>query len=504
MTSAADLVVTNTEVHTLTEPDETAEAVAVRDGDVVRVGSEYEVGFLTGVETTELDLGGRVLLPGFVDAHTHMRIVGWRETRVDVGDADGPDAVVERLRDAGPGDDGWYLAFGMDDADWDRALTRADLDRVSDERPVAVFREDLHAGVLNGVALDRHRDEMPESDVETDGGEPTGRVVEDARKPVFRAVDPGREGTRDLLAAAQRRAHRVGVTAVHDFVRFSRAPAAYRDLARDGDLSIRVRLNYWADHLDAAVETGLHTNHGRGRVEVGAIKSYSDGSLGSHTARLRDPYADEGGRGEWVVGPEDLRDRVARADDEGYQMAVHALGDEAVDATLDALAATPDPAASRHRVEHGTLATDEQIARAAELGVVACLQPNFHRWAGDGGLYDQRLGERWRRTNRVAAWHEAGVPLAFGSDCMPLDPLLGLHYAVNPPAGEGLDVTTALRAYTGGAAYAGFDEDRLGTVETGTAADLVALDGSPWETADLRDLSVTLTVVGGDVVHDDR
>jgi len=503
MTQAADLVLRNAEVHALTDPDRVTEAVAVRNGRIVRVGRDDEIDFLTGVETTELDLDGRVVLPGFVDAHTHLRIEGWRQTRIDLAGADGPAEVVARLRDADPGPEGWLLAFGMDDGDWDDDLTRADLDSVSEERPVAAFREDLHAGVVNSVALDRHRDEMPDEEVMTEDGAPTGLVVEDARKPIFGAIDPGREGTRDLLRAARDRAHRVGVTGVHDFVRFSRAPAAYRDLARDGDLDLDVRVCYWADHLDAAVETGLHTNHGDA-VEVGAIKAYTDGSIAGHTARLSEPYADADTRGEWVRDPEAARDLAARADEEGFQVAFHAVGDGAVDAALDALDATANVPGARHRVEHATLATGAQIERAVESGAVVCLQPNFHRWGGPDGEYATRLGDRWERANRVDAWHAAGATIAFGSDCMPFDPLVGLQHAVDPPVGDGLDVTAAFRAYTRGAAYAGFAEDEVGTVEAGKRANLVALDGSPWAADDLRDLSVDLTVHAGDVVFDGR
>ena len=149
------------------------------------------------------------------------------------------------------------------------------------------------------------------------------------------------------------------------------------------------------------------------------------------------------------------------------------------------------------------LADDEAIRRFAESGVVASVQPNFLKWAGEGGLYDSRLGDRRTETNRYAAFAEAGVPLAFGSDCMPLDPLLGVHHAVNAPEAEQrLGVTEALRAYTAGAAYAGFDEDRLGTIEAGKAADLTVLAESPWEADSIRDIDVSATVVAGDVVYE--
>jgi hypothetical protein len=138
--------------------------------------------------------------------------------------------------------------------------------------------------------------------------------------------------------------------------------------------------------------------------------------------------------------------------------------------------------------------------------VVASVQPNFLKWAGEGGLYESRLGDRRTETNRYADLQAAGVRLAFGSDCMPLDPLLGVHHAVNAPAeAQRLGVTEALRAYTSGAAYAGFDENRLGTVEVGKLADFVVLESSPWAQPDaIRDIDVALTLVDGEVVYDGR
>ena len=529
MTAAADLVLRHAEVHTLGDPDATHGAVAVRDGAVVAVGSDHDVGRLAGVETTVLDLGGRVVLPGFVDAHTHLVTLGRYLVHADLRGAPGPDACVERLRasadggaSAGAGSAGddagdWVLGFGFDESGWDaeRYLVRGDLDRVSESRPVAAFREDMHVAAVNGVALERLGDAMPAADVRTAGGEPTGVLVEEAVDVVYRAIEPDRAATEALVRAAQAEANRRGVTSVHDMVRRSPAPAVYRALERAGELTLRVRLNYWSDHLDALEEVGLRTNDGAGLVRVGAVKTYTDGSLGGRTAKLREPYADApddgddpgGTTGQWVVPPDDLAALVERADAAGYQVAAHAIGDAAVDAVLDAYARTDDPAGARHRVEHAELVDDAALVRLADLGVVASVQPNFLKWAAPGGLYERRLGpERGAATNRYRDLLDAGVPLAFGSDGMPLDPLLGVHHAVtHPTADQRLSVTEALRAYTRGGAYAGFDEDRVGTVAPGTRADLVALDGSPWDAPDaIGELGVALTVVDGAVVYDGR
>lgn len=532
MTAAADRLFVNGEVHTLAAPDETREAVAVRDGAIVRIGSTREVEFLEGVDTDVVDLGGRVLLPGFVDAHTHLTTVGRYLVHADLSAADSPDRAVDLLAeraeevahaeraaentDGERGGDEWVLGYGYDESTWeaDRYLTRADLDRVSTERPVAAFREDMHVAAVNGIALDRFADALdavPDETVPTDAdGEPTGVLLESAIDPIYEAVEPGPAETREIVAAALADCAAKGITGFHDMVRNSHAPRAYRELDAAGELTARVRINYWSDHLDALREVGLGTNDGSETVETGAIKSYTDGSFGGRTARLSEPYADAPDEtGQWVVDPEELAATVAEATAAGYQFTAHAIGDEAVDAVLDAYedASHTDPEAARHRVEHVELADDAAIERLAESGVVASVQPNFLKWAGEGGLYEARLGpERTAGTNRYRDMLDADVRLAFGSDGMPMDPLLGVHHAVNAPAEtQRLTVTEALRAYTRGAAYAGFDEDRLGTVAVGKRADLVALDASPWENPGaIRDVGVAMTVVDGDVVYDGR
>jgi predicted amidohydrolase YtcJ len=506
MTEAADLLVTNAEVHTLARPDETHEAVAVRDGRIVRVGDAYDLAFLAGVDTRTIDLGGRVVLPGFIDAHTHLDVLGRKLVHADLSGAASRDEALDRLRaraDAVAAGDP-VLGFGYDESAWDDGgyLTRADLDALDAAGPVVAVREDIHVVSLDSTALDRFGDGLPGRDVRTRGGDPTGVVVERAAEAVLDALDPDADEMADLLRAAQCHANERGVTTVHDMVRRSHAPAVYRDLDRAGDLTLRVRLNYWADHLDALVETGLRTNHGGGRVRVGAIKTFTDGSIGGRTARLSTPYADAPDtRGEWAADPAAFRDLLDSAGAAGFQVAAHAIGDEAVDEVVDAYAdADPD---ARHRVEHAELASDEAIDRLADRGVVASVQPNFHRWAGESGLYADRLGDRWTETNRLRRLADAGVHLAFGSDCMPLDPLVGVAHAVDAPTpAQRLDVTEALRAYTLGGAYAGFDEDRLGTLEPGKCADLVALDRSPWDAEDIAGVDVALTVVDGRVVHE--
>ncbi|MGM0604618.1 MAG: amidohydrolase [Halobacteriota archaeon] len=515
MTTAADLLLTNAEVHTLGPSEETYEAIAIRNGEIVRLGSAYDVEFLAGVETDVLDLDGRVVLPGFIDAHTHLPMVGQYLVHADLSGASSLEAAIDRLdtRAAQLDDpDEWILGYGYDESQWPehRYPTRADLDAIAEDRRIVAFREDMHVASVNSRVLAEFEAEGPESGVETIDGTPTGVLFEEAIDPIYEAIEPDPEQMRALLVAAQSAANERGVTMVHDMVRNSRAPQVYRDLEASDELSVRVRLNYWIDHLESLVDVGLRTNHGSEMVQVGAIKTYTDGTIGGRTAKVSEPYADRpadretGGRGQWVLTPEQLREYVLRAEEAGFQFAAHAIGDEAIDAVLDAYDACEAPGESRHRVEHVEMASEAAIERFGDAGVVASVQPNFLKWATDDGLYADRIDDRRSDTNRYRSLLDANAPLAFGSDCMPLDPLFGVHCAVNPPAGmESLDVTAALRAYTAGAAYAGFDEDRLGTIRVGSLADLTILDASPWDHEDAIDeISVAGTIVEGSIVYD--
>jgi predicted amidohydrolase YtcJ len=507
MTAAADRIFTNAVVHTLTGDDETAEAVAVRDGAIVRVGSAYEVGFLEGVETDVVDCDGGVLVPGFVDAHTHLQVVGRLAVDADLTDAGGVEDCVAALREAAHAREEWILGFGYDESGWadPRYLTRSDLDAVSEDRPVAAVREDMHVVSLNVEALARLEGEMPAEDVHTEDGEATGVVVEDAASAVWEAIAPSPSEARELVLAAQERANALGVTTVHEMVRRPAFARTYRDLDREGRLTLRVRLNYLTDLFSAVQETGLRTDHGSGFVRMGAIKHFADGSLGGRTARLSAPYADDPDTtGQWLTDPDTLRDRLGTVDEAALQAAVHAIGDEAIATVLDGLGEADSSA--RHRVEHAEVLTDDLLERLGTAGVVVSAQPNFLKWAREDGLYDARLGvERSRDTNRYADLLDAGARLAFGSDCMPLDPLYGVQQAVTAPAdGQRLSVTEALRAYTSGGAYAGFDEDRLGTVEAGKRADLVVLADSPWSVPPdaIADVDVESTVLDGEIVYE--
>lgn len=503
MTDPADLVVVGAEVRTLDADETIAEAIAVRDGRILKVGSMADVDRLKGVETTVIEAEGGCIVPGFIDSHTHLLSTGRHLVYIDLTGTHTREAALDALRSAD--DDGWIVGFGYDESDWAGGgrLTRDELDTVSDDRPVVAFRVDMHTASINTAAYEIVEDQLDQADVVHESGEPNGIILEDAVGIVKRAATADGD-ERALILAAAEKATSLGVTGIHEMVRNPRAARAYHDLAQTDDLPLRVRLNYWSDHLDALEEIGVITNHGSEFVRVGAVKTFTDGSIGGRTAKVTEPYLDEDGTGTWVVDPTDLRELVQRADDGGFQLTIHAIGDEAIDVTLDALEDTTHPEESRHRIEHVELASDEHLDRLAASGIVASMQPNFLRWAGNDGLYDQSLGEeRSRASNRFRDHLDAGVTVAFGSDCMPIDPLYGIHCAATArDARQRLPVTEAMRAYTIGAAYAGFDEHRLGTLEVGKCADFVLLDASPWETDRIDQIDVNATIVDGMVVYE--
>jgi predicted amidohydrolase YtcJ len=525
MTQPADLLLTNATVHTLAAPPASHAGivgnaaafdvvyddggVAIRDGRIVRVGASYEVDFLNGTTTQVIDCDGRVLLPGFVDAHTHMEVAGRRLVHAELAGASSRTEVLGRLETEAETSSGWIQGYGYDESEWgdSEQLTRTELDTVSESRPVVAFREDLHTASINGVALAVLGLSAGDSNVHEENGRATGVVTEGAVNRVNEAIAPDTATTRKRLIAARDHAHQLGITGVHDMVRGGHAAKVYRQLDLESALELRVRINYWTDHLEAAGEVGLQTNAGSEFVRTGAIKSFTDGAIGSRTARLSQPYDDgpDGNHGEWVVDPEKLREWVERATDAGFQCTAHAIGDSAVRETLETYASTDDPGVSRHRIEHLEVLDKALIERFATVGVVASVQPNFHKWAHAGGLYEARLGEqRAEKTSPLGRLVESEIPLAFGSDGMPMGPLYGVEQAVTAPSvHQRLSVTEALAAYTRGAAYAGFDESRMGTLEPGKLADCVVLEQSPWDVAKdaIADIGVWATVVDGRVVH---
>jgi len=462
----------------------------------------------------ELELPGLTVAAGFIDAHTHLVHMGFGLARPDLEGAPSAAAALERVRAAlaSHPPERPLIAEHWDDSDWapgDR-LERADLDRLAPSTPVVLRRVCGHRAVANGAALARLARHPFGADYATRGlvEAASGVLVEDAAMRLGEVFPPAADEVSAALEAALTHAARLGITGVHDIV----TPGALRAeqaCRRNGRLTLRITAQVAIEHLEALERVGLAGGFGDPWLKLGGVKLYLDGSLGARTAALTSPYADRSGeRGLLLIDEERLRALVRRIDALGLEAVIHAIGDRAIAAALGALELLGPEAVRehRHRIEHCELTPDELVERLARIGATASMQPNFvTRWGMPGGMYLTALGSaRHEEMNRFRSLRERGVPLAFGSDAMPMGPLSGLAGAVKHPLEqERLTVAEALAAYTRGSAWAGFAEAETGSIEAGKLADLVILDGDPLSAHDPgADCRVVATVVGGRCVFE--
>lgn len=493
----ASLLFVDGTILTMDKGNPVTDALAVVGHRIAAVGDEARR--LEGPHTRVVRLGRRVLLPGFVDAHNHLVSYGVRLMRLDlsrVRDArELLDAVAERARMTPS--DGWIVGHSWDEAMWkDPALpSQEDLDRSAGGRRALLARVDRHGGLATTAA-------KREAGLDAEGP----FVVEHDYAKVLAYTSPSMPTLVKGVAAACRRAHELGVTSSH--VICGKDDFAALQAAREaGVLGLRVSCFVEEAQLDAALELGARRGLGDAWVRFLGLKLYADGSFGSRTAAISFPYRDATPetRGMFMHPEGRLEALVKAAKQKGLQVAVHAIGDRTARRVLGAFELAGVTPADRARIEHLEMADDSDVRRAAAMGIVASVQPNFTgQWGHKGGMYEARLGwDHARRLNRFKNYLDAGVPLAFGSDDMPLGPLYGLWSAVQAPEAEQrVSVEEALRAYTAGAAWAGFAENEVGTLRPGLLADLVMLSDDPRAAADLLKVDVLMTVVDGRVVHE--
>ncbi|UCG38711.1 MAG: amidohydrolase, partial [bacterium] len=486
-----------------------AEAVLCRKGVIEAVGTEEELEELLRPTDTRFDCGELVLVPGFIDSHTHFLAMGLDTLRVDLSEARDRKGLLGALRARvrGTPKGEWIFGVNFDESKWagERALpAREELDaRVSEEHPVVARRVCGHIGVANTLALERIGPEWTEVDRDT------GLLKEDVVLRLSRIVGVTDEEARKAIETATRAAYESGVTTVVDLAD-QRTFRTYMAMDYEGQVAIRLFCAVEAREFGPLWDEGYEVNHDpeSGMVRLLGMKAFLDGSLGARTAALSEPYADDPGtKGDLLVPEDELRGMVRWAEERRLQLFLHAIGDRAVDVALDAIGAeAADGNPLRHRIEHLEYARPEQLGRMKELRVIASMQPNFaHQWSHPGGMNEERLGpERASRTDACREVWSEGIPLAFGSDCMPFGPMTGLQGAVNHPVeDQSLPPVVALRAYTSGSAWAIHAEDWLGAIIPGMAADLVLLSEDPDEAEDLSTIRPILTVLGGFLVHID-
>ena len=530
-----DLIVHNAVVYTADGDGTMAEAVAVRGNQILRVGDEREIVRLRRPQTAVIDAGGAAVLPGFNDAHVHFIAGGLNLDKVDLLDALTLEEVQHRIGAwaASNADTPWVLGRG-----WRYDLfpagspTRQMLDALVPDRPAHLVAHDGHAAWVNSEALrlakiNRRTPNPPHGSIVKDAyGEPTGVLKGTAIDLVGRlAPQPTREDRARALRASMAEAHKHGITSVHNADGSADEFELYVEARKAGDLRLRVY---------SAVTLGTQfTDEDRARMaqaarlypddplfKTGAVKLRIDGTIPTQTAAMLAPYANRESAGEPLIAPDDLNRMVRLIDREGWQVMAHAVGDRAVRMGLDAFehAARSNPAPDRgrrHRIEHVETIAPSDVPRFGSLGVIASLQP-LAGTPREAWLEDRTklLGERASSGWAYRSISTAAGRLAFGSNwpSAVLDPLTALHTVVTrrttgglPEGGWGrserLKLSDAIDAYTRGAAWASFDEQRKGSIEPGMLADLVVLSTNIFDTPEsLANARVAYTIFDGRVV----
>jgi predicted amidohydrolase YtcJ len=515
----------------------TAGALAISGGRVLATGSDGEIEPLIGRTTRVIDLRGRLASPGLYDAHLHLLPVGLAMAELDVRPRQAPTlaALLAKIRDsaaaAKPG--AWLTARGYDQSRLDvkRHPTRHELDEAAPENPVHLVRCCGHVSIVNSAALriaqvDESTSAPAGGVIEKRDGRLTGLFAESARDRI-RAVLPAVTDA-DLVAAIERAGRHClsfGITSVMDAAVGSKAGfreiAAYRTARATGRLPVRVNqclLGGPGGIVDRAYAEGLVTGAGDDRLSVGPVKIFTDGSAGARTAAMSAPYLGEpANQGLLCLAPQELSALVRDYHARGYQLAIHAIGDRAIDQVLDAYGLALDDTADadrRHRIEHCSFVRPDQIARMARLSVHPVPQPVFiHEY---GELYMAVVGaERTAASHPMRSWIEAGLKPAASTDgpVSGIEPFPNLYamLARRSSAGtllgpaQALTMPEALAAYTAHGAYVNRAERHRGRLMPGFAADVAVfsrdlLAASPEEV--LAETVCDLTLLGGEIVHD--
>ncbi len=523
-----DLILTNGVVRTFNPAQPLAAAVAVRDGRIIEVGTAGQISAGQGTEV--IDLRGRTLLPGFIDAHQHQLYLGLSLGQVDATPQavssieDIVDRVHQRARVVTAGM--WIEGRGFHDARLAerRNPTRADLDRATRDHPVFITRMCGHVMALNSRALElagigHDTPDPPGGTIERDlvTGEPTGVLRETAMSLLRRVVPPPDDPTlrQAILEGAQRNL-RQGVTSVWEPSIEPDHLHVYREMDIRGDLPLRVTMAH-KKVLRSGEEVPLPERFTGERLSLVAVKLFQDGGFGAATAALNEPYSNAPETsGQLVWDQEQLNERARAIHRGGLRISVHAIGDAAIASALDAIASALDgapPGDYRHRIEHCGLPLPPLPERLVQLGIVPVLQPHF-LWF-DGDVYVERVGqERARWLYPIKTLLDHGLQVAGSSDgpVVPdTNPLLGVYAAVTrqSQAGrlvapeEAVTVEQALSLFTIRAAYACGEEYLKGSIEPGKVADFVVLQADPLAVPveDLPQIPVDMVFVGGQQVY---
>jgi len=531
---AADLIISNAKIWTGVRAHPTAQAVAVIGDRIVAIGSNSDVEILRGTATKTIDAGGKLLVPGFNDAHVHFVDGGSQLDSVQLNDVTNTNEFVRRIAEQAkktPKGE-WIKGGDWDETKWNppNLPTKELIDGVTPDNPVFLSRYDGHSALANSHAL--HLAGITSQTPDPAGGaivrdaqrNPTGDLKDAAMDLVFKVIPPlTHEQRLRAVRRALEYAASLGVTSVQHMNPDYADIAAYAELLQNDELTTRIYAAPLIDQVDDQVKIGIRHAFGGPYLRIGAVKAFADGSLGSRTAYFFEPYSDEPGNhgllGEGMQPLSLMRDRMMKADAAGLQICTHAIGDQAISTILDLYT---DVVRAHHgmerrlRIEHAQHMAAKDFARFAQLDVIASVQP--YQAIDDGRWAESYIGhDRASRTYAFRTFLNHGVHLAFGTDwdVAPLNPLLTIYAAVTRATLDGknpngwfpeqkLTVPEAVEAYTNGSAYAEFQDKDKGSIMPGKLADMVLLSDDIFtiDPVKIRDVKVLKTIVGGRVVWD--
>jgi len=537
-----DLILVHGKIWTENPRQPEADAVAIQGNRIVEVGDSDAILKLAGPNTRVMDLREHRVVPGFNDAHVHFYMGGDGITSVQLHEASSPEEFRKKIAgfaNSRPKGE-WILNGNWDHERWTPAElpTHALIDDVTPDNPVFVNRSDGHMCLANALAMklagvDKNTKEVPGGVIVRDAdGNPTG-IFKDAAKTLIERVQPrpNMEQILSAIKAAQTSATENGVTSVQDMGVFTAQGVdtmadvirGYQILERRGELHVRVSTHLPLVDWKRLASAGVMADFGSEKLQIGALKSFADGSLGSTTAWFYEPYSDapttSGIPSPELLHPEEMYAHMRDADKAGLQIAVHAIGDRAIRTILDMFARleTENGASDRRlRIEHAQHLSPADIPRFAKLHVVASMQP-YHA-IDDGRWADKRIGsERVKTTYAFRSLLDAGAVLAFGSDWFvaPMNPLAGIYAAVTRRTLDGknpdgwvprqkISVAEAVHAYTVGSAYASLEDGVKGSIEPGKLADLAVLSDDIFHInpVEIENAKVNITIFDGKVIFE--
>ena len=536
--ASADLILWGGQIITVDPRKPAAQAVAVKDGRFLKVGSDEEIQALAGNRTRRIALRGRTVTPGFIDSHQHLSQYGTDLLQIDCGPkrcktlADIQKAILRETRRKPPGE--WVRGVGYDDTKTQpgKVLTRRELDEVAPDHPVFIQQVSGHWGVVNSKALavggigeDSRNPKGGAYGREPGTGWLNGMLYEQAE---FAFVFEGTTGQPPIippfslkerikgLRLAESRYLASGITSVHDALVSAQTMETYQEVRKRGELQLRVYLLISIEYLPQLRALNFRTGFGNEWLRVGGVKILADGGIAGRTAYLSDPYEGSEDRGILAVESEEaLHASIREGHAAGFQVCVHANGDRVIEMALDGFekALEEFPRMDhRHRLEHCTVVNPGILKRIKKLKMLVTPFGSYIYHHGEK-MIPYYGAERVEMMFAHRSFLDYGIAVSGASDspCGPYEPLLAIQSCVTRKSSAGellgvrqrITVEEAIRLYTMASAYASFEENVKGSITPGKLADAVVLGGDPRKVDpdEIKDIPVEMTIVGGDVKH---